>query len=251
MVSCLETKSEEIKKILQTADLSVAAGPSDLVLNGSALESWRTVLETQKEQLDKLDQKWEKRLEDTRFGCEDVLNLQMIGSLFGKGLEVVDCILDCMSMLKILVPNKSGAIDTVVDEIGNVRQMSSRFSLKSFKIWLAQVLKPEYCKSLELVIAKVRSESKISLPKLVFQIELINGSPSEGIFFENLGGDDQPAQNQQNQPNMVGPLATSSRANLAAQGLVGQQNASKPIENVKMTNPALHDMIQQIYGSKN
>ena len=86
---------------------------------------------------------------------EDVLNLQLVGSLFGAGSAVADLIMDYLAMLKVAKPEKSVPIKGILMDMENVKQMSSRFSLKSFKIWLKPILKPNFQLLLENTICEV------------------------------------------------------------------------------------------------
>ena len=81
--------------------------------------------------------------------------LQLIGSLFGKDQEVVDLVLDYLAMLKIYVPGKKELVASIVQEMGNVRDMSSRFSLMSFKVWLKKIFNSKYQLLLEEVVKHV------------------------------------------------------------------------------------------------
>ena len=83
-----------------------------------------------KEQIDKLDTKLSKDI-SLRLSLEDLVNSQLVGSLFGSGESVANLIEDYLQISKILVPEMTPKVTTVLETMANVRSCNSKFSLKS------------------------------------------------------------------------------------------------------------------------
>ena len=118
-------------------------------------DGFRSLCKFFKSELDKTKVSLETACEKKRFSAEHVLNLQMVGALFGAGTEVVDLIMDYLAMLRVVNPALRPKLTETLREMENVKQMGSRFSLKSLKIWLKPILTSDYQLLLENAICEV------------------------------------------------------------------------------------------------
>ena len=99
-------------------------------------KSMEHLVEFFKAQVDNLEkdllEKWESAPK-----ASDCLKVRLLMALFGKGEEVSSWILDDLNLFKIMEPESANQIQSVIEDLQNIKQMSSSLSLQSLKVFLS------------------------------------------------------------------------------------------------------------------
>ena len=91
----------------------------------------------------------------SRMSLQDLVNSQLIGSLYGKGESVADLIVDYLQIAKILIPELGPQVENTLDTIANVRSCNSKFSLRSFAKMLEPIMNEKFKEILKKVVTQV------------------------------------------------------------------------------------------------
>ena len=109
-----------------------------------------------KAQMDNLESDLVSKL-DQKIGIVDCLKVRLLSVLFGKGYDVAKWVADDLEILKILSPDRSGQIQSALDDLENIKQMASALSLQSLKVLLRPLLDETFQGFLDSVVLKVRN----------------------------------------------------------------------------------------------
>ena len=112
-----------------------------------------------KAQVDHLEQELSSKL-DQKPNVEDCLKVRLLEALFAKDDNVSSWVADDLRLIKILVPESEAKVVSALEDLDNIKQMSSVLSLQSLKVLLKPIFDEKFQQYLDLVVEKVTRTQK-------------------------------------------------------------------------------------------
>ena len=216
-----------------------------------------------KEQLDAVKTDMEKLVQEGKTCVENDLNIRLLaGVLTGGKDDVAAWTKDTLNLFKVVAPHKSGQIQAVLDDLENIKKMTSVLSLQSFKVMLKPLMVEKHQLNLEQVVRQVNENSLSTISSNIekflctilmnfLQLENDHNLPAEHIYYQAADqgtdiNDSGPLQGD-GQVTISEPVGSSSRKALNEENKVHGKDA---LLKIKDFNPDLYRLLEKAFDPK-